>query len=106
MQSLSLRIVSLRRRQPNTSSSVGGVPLHSRVNCWHGLCLRWEGQMTTKHTGPPTKYERATAQCGHTHLVCKDCGAIVRNGVGDAGADQKRQGVGSILVNHLSLEKI
>src|SRR6266404_2311433 len=26
----------------------------------------------------PTQYERATVQCNHAHLVCKDCGAIVQ----------------------------
>ena len=25
-----------------------------------------------------TKYERATVQCNHAHLVCKDCGAIIQ----------------------------
>ncbi len=25
----------------------------------------------------PTQYERVSAQCNHSHLVCKDCGAIV-----------------------------
>jgi Fe2+ or Zn2+ uptake regulation protein len=27
----------------------------------------------------PTQYERATAQCNHPRLVCKDCGASVGN---------------------------
>ncbi len=26
----------------------------------------------------PTQYELATAQCNHSRLVCKDCGAIVQ----------------------------
>jgi Fur family transcriptional regulator, ferric uptake regulator len=34
-----------------------------------------------------TKYERATAQCNHSHLVCKDCGAVVQNGAGDVGSE-------------------
>ena len=27
----------------------------------------------------PTEYERATAHCKHSHLLCKDCGAIVES---------------------------
>jgi Fe2+ or Zn2+ uptake regulation protein len=32
----------------------------------------------------PTKYERATVQCNHAHLVCQDCGAIIQAQVPEA----------------------
>jgi len=38
----------------------------------------------------PTKYERATAQCKHSHLVCKDCGAVVESETLEARGDGTR----------------
>ena len=35
----------------------------------------------------PTQYERVSAQCNHSQLVCKECGAMVPNGIQGESSD-------------------